>query len=178
MLVELTCPCGRRLRVSDAFAGKQGQCPACGRQLRIPEGEAPLTGVAAPSAEAARAVVAAPGSAGPKGPAAPGDAVTPPAGLVADPHDVGREDPGEGDGAKLTGVGCVVTLLTVAIILGVALPIVRWRDPATGQPLPRMVAVIAPFLVGASFHGICAALLRLVGLRLWSKPGKDGPASP
>jgi hypothetical protein len=78
----------------------------------------------------------------------------------------------------LTGAGCVVTLLTLVVILGVALPVVRWRDPATGEPLPRTLAILAPFLIGAVFHGICAGLLRLVGLRLWVKPGQDDPASP
>jgi hypothetical protein len=178
MPIELTCPCGRRLRVSDAFAGQQGRCPACGRRLRIPGREAPSAGVASSPDELEQAVVAAPGSAGPKGPGAPGDAATPPAKFAADSHGVGRGDVGEGDGARLTGVGCAVTLLTAAVILGVALPVVRWRDLATGQPLPRLVAIIVPFLLGACFHGVCAALLRLVGLRIWSRPGKDDPAPP
>jgi hypothetical protein len=69
-------------------------------------------------------------------------------------------------------------LLTVAVILGVALPIVQWRDPDTGEPLPRMVALFAPLLIGAAFHGIGTGLLWLVGLRTWSKSEKDDSASP
>jgi len=60
----------------------------------------------------------------------------------------------------------------------VALPIVRWRDPATGQPLPRDEAILAPFLIGAAFHGIGTVLLRLVGLRIWSKSETDESCSP
>jgi hypothetical protein len=86
--------------------------------------------------------------------------------------------PAGDDHVKLTGVGCVLTLLTVAVILGVALPIAHWRDPETGQPVPRTVAIFAPFLIGAAFHGIAAGLLRLVGLRTWSKSEKDGSVPP
>jgi hypothetical protein len=163
--------------VSDAFAGEQGRCPACGRRLRIPGREAPSAAVAPPPDEVEQAV-AAPGSAGREGAGGPGGAATPPRGFAADSRATGRGGPGGGDGARLTGVGCALTLLTTAVILGVALPVVRWSDPATGQPLPRLVAVLAPFLVGACFHGVCAALLRLVGLRIWSRSGKDDPASP
>jgi hypothetical protein len=78
------------------------------------------------------------------------------------------------DKAPLTGVGCVLTVLTFAVIVGVAIPIVRWRDPETGEPLPRGLAIWAPFIIGASFYGISSVLLRLVGLRVWSKPEKEG----
>ena len=82
---------------------------------------------------------------------------------------VAEGNPAGDDKVKPTGVGCVLTLLTVGIILGVAIPIVQWRDPQTGQPLPRTVAIIAPFLIGAAFHGIGMLLLRLFGLRTWSE---------
>lgn len=74
---------------------------------------------------------------------------------------------------KLTSVGCVVTLITVAIIFVVAVPLVRWRDPETGQPVPRMVAVFTPFLVGGAFHGIVSAVLRLIGLPVWIPPESE-----
>ena len=86
--------------------------------------------------------------------------------------------PAGDDNPKLTGVGCVLTLLTIVVIIGVALPIVQWRDPETGRPLPRAVAIFAPFLIGAAFNGICTVLLRLVGLRLWSTSNRDNSASP
>jgi hypothetical protein len=37
MSIVLSCECGRKLKISDAMAGQQGQCPACGRVLQIPE---------------------------------------------------------------------------------------------------------------------------------------------
>jgi hypothetical protein len=73
------------------------------------------------------------------------------------------------DKAQLTGAGCVLTLLTLAVIVGVAIPIVR-----SGPPLPQEAAICAPFIIGAFFFGISSALLRLVGLRVWSKPEKEG----
>ena len=79
--------------------------------------------------------------------------------------------------AKPTGVGCVLTLLTVAVIIGVAIPIVQWRDALTGEPLPRELAILAPLLVGAAFHGIGTLLLRLVGLRIWSKSDTEDSSS-
>jgi hypothetical protein len=88
-------------------------------------------------------------------------------------HDLKRGGPAENDKTKLTGVGYVLTMLSVAVILGVALPVVRWRDPATGQQLPREVALFAPFLIGAAVQGIGSLFLRLIGLRVWAKPGSD-----
>jgi hypothetical protein len=83
-----------------------------------------------------------------------------------------------GDDGKLTGVGCVLTLLTVAVIFSVAIPIVQWRDAETGRPLPRAVAIFAPFLIGAVFNAIGIGLLRLLGLRILSKPEQDDSDSP
>src|SRR5262249_51646082 len=59
MPIELTCSCGKRLQVSGEFAGRQGQCPACGGLLQIPERDATVTGVAPSSDEAAQTVFAA-----------------------------------------------------------------------------------------------------------------------
>jgi hypothetical protein len=87
-------------------------------------------------------------------------------------------NPAGDDKAKLTGVGCVLTLLTVVVLCGVAIPVVQWRDPETGRPPPRAVAILTPFLIAAIFHGIGTLLLRLVGLRVWSKSDKDDAAFP
>src|SRR5262245_58496245 len=86
--------------------------------------------------------------------------------------------PARDDKGKLTGVGCVLTLLTVAVIFGAAIPIVRWRDPQTGQSLPRAVAIFGPLLIGAAFHGMGTGLLWLVGLRTWSQSDGDDSAAP
>ena len=89
-----------------------------------------------------------------------------------------ERNPAGDDNAKLTAVGCILTLLTVAVIFIVAIPIVRWRDPETGRPLPRMVAIMTPFLIGAVFNAVGIGLLRLLGLRIWSRPPQDEPVSP
>ena len=78
-------------------------------------------------------------------------------------------DAASDDNAKPTVVGYVLTSLTVAVIFGVAIPIVQWRDPVRHTPLPTEVAIAAPFIVGAAFFGIVSVLLRLVGLPVWSK---------
>ena len=36
MPIDLTCSCGKRLRVGEEYAGRQGQCPSCGGLLEIP----------------------------------------------------------------------------------------------------------------------------------------------
>jgi len=82
------------------------------------------------------------------------------------------------DKAKLTAAGCVLTLLSVAVIFVVAIPIVRWRDAETGRPLPRTIAIFTPLLIGAAFNGIGTVLLRLVGLRTWSKSETGESRSP
>ncbi len=89
-----------------------------------------------------------------------------------------EKNPEEDEKAKLSSAGCVLALLDLAIIFGVAIPIVHWRDPESGQPLPRMIAIFTPVLIGALFHGICEALLRLVGLAVWLKPEQDAPSRP
>jgi hypothetical protein len=84
----------------------------------------------------------------------------------------------EGDEeSKLTAAGCVLALFTIAVIFGVAIPIVHWRDPDTKQPIPREAVIAAPFVIGAVFHGIGILLLRLVGLRIWSKSDTEDSSS-
>ena len=56
MPIELTCPCGKQLRVADEFAGRQGQCPACGALVDIPERGAVASGASPAHPEAAQAV--------------------------------------------------------------------------------------------------------------------------
>jgi hypothetical protein len=35
--IQVTCPCGRKLRAKDEAAGRVTQCPSCGRMLDVPE---------------------------------------------------------------------------------------------------------------------------------------------
>jgi hypothetical protein len=74
---------------------------------------------------------------------------------------------------KMTGTGCVLTLLSVAVIFGLAVPIVQWRDAESGQSLPTDAAIIAPLLIGATFHALGSGLLWLVGLPVWVKSEAD-----
>src|SRR5262249_4766035 len=101
----------------------------CAGLLRIPACEAGAT-LTAP--EAAPAVAADPGREALLGPGWLEHAVTPAAAPEPDAHEKKIGGSKEGDNTKLTAVGCVVTLLSVAITFAVAIPVVRWRDPATG----------------------------------------------
>jgi hypothetical protein len=82
------------------------------------------------------------------------------------------------DNERLTGVGYVVTVVSVIVVFGAALPIVQWRDPETGQPLPRLVAIVSPLLIGALFHGIASVILRLIGLPVWATEKQDETDGP
>jgi hypothetical protein len=85
---------------------------------------------------------------------------------------VSSPDPKPGQEERLTAVGCVLTTLSIAVIFIVALPVVRWRDQA-GRPLPRMIAIVLPVLIGAIFHAIGTAILWLFGLRVLKEPTKE-----
>jgi hypothetical protein len=82
------------------------------------------------------------------------------------------------DNSKLTAVGCVPTLLSGAIIFCVAIPIVQWRDPETGQPLPRSIAIFAPVVIGAAFHGIVSGVLWLLGFPVFKPPPTEEESMP
>jgi hypothetical protein len=164
MPIELTCCCGKRLQVADEFAGRQGRCPVCGGLLEIPGCEAT---VATSSLEPAQSVITDSALDKLLGPGWLERTVAPSVESAANSCDVETGNLKEGDSAKLTVVGYILTLLTVAIIFGVAIPIVRWRDPSTGQPLPRTIAIISPLLIGAAVNGIASLLLRVIGLRVW-----------
>lgn len=76
-----------------------------------------------------------------------------------------------------TAVGCVLSLLAVAVILVAAIPIVRWRDAETGRPMTRQVAIVAPLLIGATFYGTASGTLNVLGVRLWVKPAEEDAES-
>jgi hypothetical protein len=173
MPIELTCPCGKRLRAPDDDSGRQGRCPACGRLLSIPGRNDAAAGVASSSDEALQALFAVLELPGPKHSDAPEGAVTPTAGSAPTPLDGERGGSGIEDNRQLTGLGCVVTLLSVAVVFGVAVPIVRWRDPVTGQPMPRFVAIISPLLIGALTQGIVSLFLRFLGFQIWKEREAD-----
>ena len=73
MAIVLTCDCGRKLQIPEQFAGKEGQCPACGRMLQIPALESspyPGAAVEAPPLPSYRPVESTPEPAAPPAPPA------------------------------------------------------------------------------------------------------------
>jgi hypothetical protein len=79
------------------------------------------------------------------------------------------------DKSRPTVAGCLLLVLSVAVIFGLAVPIVRWRDRESGDPLPRDVAIVAPILAGALFYAIGSAILRIFGLSVLTEPEEDDP---
>jgi len=55
MAIDLTCSCGKRLRVTVEHAGTQGLCPACGNVLEISEQSVGVSGAARPLSKRRRA---------------------------------------------------------------------------------------------------------------------------
>lgn len=162
MPLESTCSCGKRLQVPEDCSARQGQCPVCGELVPIPKSNDKAAGVTPSSDKVSQGFIAAPAL---PETARPG---------VEEQHEEEREDAEEHAKGELTASGCILTLITVAVIFGVAVPLVRWRDPETGQPLPRTIAILTPFLIGASFQAIVSLLLRMVGLRIWKKREMEG----
>jgi hypothetical protein len=77
------------------------------------------------------------------------------------------------DKARPTMAGCVLMVLSLAVIVCVALPVVEWRDPNTGFALPRMVAVVLPILAGAAVYGIGTGILKLFGIPVLKHDGNE-----
>ena len=85
------------------------------------------------------------------------------------------DTPHKDDEGQTTFAGCVLMSLSLVLIGAVALPIVSWRDPDTGQPLPRFICIIAPILAGAAFYGIGTGILKVLGIAVLAKP-KESPS--
>jgi hypothetical protein len=174
LTIEITSSCGKRLQTSAEYCGGQGQCPACGNLLQIPKFEDTLSREPAYASSEAQDLFVELGLPFAEDLHATKGTVTPSAKAAAELLDAQPEGPDVADKGKLTVCGCLLTLFSFLIILAVALPIVRWRDPTSGLPLPRMVAIVAPLLIGATIHGIGTLLLRFLGLPVWSKQ-ETGP---
>jgi hypothetical protein len=80
--------------------------------------------------------------------------------------------PDDDKDSKITGAGCILVVIDLAVLFGVALPVVRWRDPASGLPLPKIVAIFIPFLIVAVFNGIAMVGLKLLGIPVLRGPDK------
>jgi hypothetical protein len=86
--------------------------------------------------------------------------------------------PQKDDNSRPTVAGCLLLLLSLAVIGGVALAVVSWRDPDSGRPLPREMAIAVPVLAGALCCAIGTGLLRLLGLSVLTKPKDESFARP
>lgn len=82
--------------------------------------------------------------------------------------------------SRPTLAGFVLTLISVAVVFIVAYPVLRLRNPETGRPPPRIVVILIPVVAGALFQLVGTGLLRLVGLKTFTKsklgepiPGPD-----
>jgi hypothetical protein len=84
----------------------------------------------------------------------------------------------EDDGSRPTVAGCLLLLLSLAVIGGAALLVVRWRDPVSGLPLPQEIAMVVPVLAGALCCAIGTGLLRVLGLSVLTKPKRQSSDRP
>ena len=105
MPIDLTCSCGRQLRVADEFAGRQGRCPACGAVLEIPQRETFVSRPASPPLDEAQALTDTPGLVGPAQSDSPEYAATRlpqyPAEGIDEPNELSRP------AYKLYSPGCI-----------------------------------------------------------------------
>ena len=79
-------------------------------------------------------------------------------------------EPEDGKNEQATVAGCLLMVVCLAVIGGVAFYLVTWRDPETGLALPQKVAIFVPLLAGAVCYGIGAAILKVLGLPVLIKP--------
>jgi len=80
--------------------------------------------------------------------------------------------------SKPTAAGFFLTLICVAVIFGSAVPILTWRDADTGLPIPRSIAIAAPFLEAALCYAVGALVLKLLGIAITRKPTEPTDADP
>jgi hypothetical protein len=87
--------------------------------------------------------------------------------------------PSEGDdNNQLTFAGCLLMLLSLAVIVAVALTLVRWRGPNSGETLPRDALIQIPVVAGALFYAIVGGLPSMLGVRVLAKPMKESCDRP
>jgi len=87
--------------------------------------------------------------------------------------------PSEGDdNNRPTFAGCLLLLLSLAVIVAVALTLVRWRGSNSGATLPQDALIQIPVLAGALFYAIVGGLLSMLGVRVLAKPMKESCDRP
>jgi hypothetical protein len=74
--------------------------------------------------------------------------------------------------------GCLLMVVCLAVIGGVACYVVTWRDADSGRPLPRDAAILVSLFAGALCYGIGTAILRILGLPIVTKLKKESSDHP
>ena len=155
MPIDLTCSCGKQLRVASEFAGRQGQCPICGQLLVIPDRDTDAGSTNPSPLEVAQAVTANPDLAGTSEPGAPKFALTPlpseSAGRLSEELEISRP------GYKLFSPAAIagIAFLTGPIGALLMLSLNYWRlgkRPAAG------ITVVVCLLTLAALIVLCFAL--------------------
>jgi hypothetical protein len=98
--------------------------------------------------------------------------------IVAEAWEGMAVTPSDGDDNQPIFAGCLLMLLSLAVIVAVGLTLVRWRDPNSGATLPRDAPIQIPVVAGALFYAIVAGLLRMLGVRVLPKPMKESCHRP
>ena len=82
--------------------------------------------------------------------------------------------PSDEDNSKFTPAGCLLLVLSLGVIFGSALFMLRLEIPS----LPWQVVIPAPVLAGAICFAIGSSILKVVGLGVLTKETKDssGPS--
>jgi hypothetical protein len=76
----------------------------------------------------------------------------------------------EDDKSEPTIAGCLLMVLSLAVIGTVAIPVVKFtRSFPSGKEITIAIACV-PILAGALFYSIGAAILRIIGLSDVTKP--------
>jgi tetratricopeptide (TPR) repeat protein len=68
------------------------------------------------------------------------------------------------DNSQMTVPGCLLMLLSLAVLSVVAVYLVTWRHPVSGAPLSRWVSIIVPLLAAALCYGGGTAILKFLGV--------------
>jgi hypothetical protein len=89
-----------------------------------------------------------------------------------------QPDPDDGKNEQATAAGCLLIVVCLAAIGGMAFYLLTWRDPETGLALPQKVVIFVPLLAGAVCYGIGAAILQVLGLPVLRQPEKESDDPP
>ena len=69
-------------------------------------------------------------------------------------------------------------LVCLAVICGVALYVVTWRNADSGRPVPTKIAIMMPLLAGGLCYGVGTMILRMLGLSLILKRDRESSDHP